>query len=1354
MYICSLMKKYLSILIFFFLYLFSFPAVAERARILSPDNGLSNSHITQIYQDSKGYIWIATENGLNKFDGYSFTVYSEQKNDSTSLKGNFVYSILEDSRGIFWVGTMSGLFQYDRKTNSFHPFRIESETPFYLDRVIWILEDKKGNIWLSYPGNGIICLDSKTLKPTFYNSENSKIADNNINCAYEDAFGKLWLGANNNGLYVFDTNTQSVNHYFIGLSDPSRLNSNMIFSICEDTQGRLIVGSMGGGVNVFDHTTQTFKQIMKGNSQTENLIYSICIDKTGNYWLGTDGAGIIRYDEKENKLPELDYVSNVYDLSKAKIHNIFEDRQGNMWVGLYQKGILFIPATGKLFRNYGFNPFRPSQSIGFDCVISVIEDSTGDVWVGTDGGGVYRINHSDQSILHFSTMTQPQIPGNVITALFEDKDKNIWLGTYVNGMFRYNRKTGQFDSFFPYNHVTTFIQDKNGTLWIGMNGSGICHLDTNQKTIKQYLYKGNLDWKNQLPSNWVYSMLMNATGKIWIGTSNSISLFDPGKETFTNFLISDNLQNNNLIYTLNSDHAGNIWVGSFFGLYRIDAKTQEIKHLTTANGLPDNMINGIEEDENQFLWLSTGKGLCRYNPETGDILNLYVEDGIQSNEFRRGSHFKGKNGRLYFGGINGLTTFYPSDLTYKNTLLRLAFSDLRIYNTPVPVSKTGVLTKTLDESGSIRLKYNQRDFTFTFAALEYGMPQRVQYYTQMENFNSQWRLVNMPDRSVTYTNLDPGKYTFKVKATLDGTHFLERHIQVIIDPPFWLSGWAKAIYTFLILGLIFATYFYLSFRMKQRQMLLEQERQKELSENKLKFFTDVSHEIRTPLSLIISPIEKLMAEKKNEKNLPVYKIIYQNAIRILRLINQLMDLRAVENGKLKLRLEKTSLEEFIRKIMDSFDEFAKTKQIDFELIIEKPLPMIYIDKDCLDKIIFNLLSNAFKFTPQNGQITVYLGTHAEEAEIRVKDNGCGIEKEKQVLIFDRFYQVPDSKTNTRIGTGIGLHLAKMMVELHKGNIQVESESNQGSTFVVRLPLNKSVYSPENFGIESGESPVTMFQPSVNVLDIDKDFTDVKEDKKQDKRSHSILIVEDDTAIQNYIRTEFSSKYKIYSANNGKEGLNQALKFLPDVIICDILMPEMDGLTLCRVLKTNDKTNHIPIILLTAKTSIEQRIEGLETGADSYITKPFNLKHLGTRIDKLIQLRTTLKIKYSENQEEVKNNVTVISPDEKLFQKFNEKLKEQIGNPDLSVASISKDLGVSRIHLNRRLKSIINESPGVYIRNYRLKQAASLLSKKKVSIAEVAYAVGFSSHTYFSNLFKECYGVSPTEYMEANAENTK
>ncbi|MDR3220255.1 MAG: response regulator [Dysgonamonadaceae bacterium] len=1355
------MKRF-NYLILFFIFFIVFPLKAERVRIFTPDDGLSNSHITKIYQDSQGYIWVATENGLNKFNGCNYITYSEQKNDSTSLKGNYVYEILEDRHGIFWVGTMKGLFQYDRNTDSFHPFLIRGENPYYLDRVIWILEDKKGNIWLSNPGNGIICLDAKTLKPTFYNAANSDIKDVNIDNAYEDALGNLWLGTYSNGIYVFDTETKAVSHYMYDPLVSTGLRNNRILSVCEDTFGRVLVGTMGGGVSVFDRPNRTFKTVMQGNSQTENQIYAMCVEKNGNIWLGTDGSGIRRYDANGKRLPDLDLASNLSNLGQSKIHQIFEDKQGNMWIVLYQQGILFVPTLGKTFKNYGYNPFDPVHSIGTSCVISILEDSNGDLWIGTDGDGLFRVTHSDQKITHFTHENNPGIPGNVITALFEDRNKNIWIGTYVNGMFRYNRKTGLFDSHhisdgssnnLSYNYITCFLQDADGVLWIGMNGGGINRFDIEKAIFKQYKYvAGYMD--TQLFSNWVYDLLMDDDKNIWIATSNGLSLFNPQTETFFDLSWHGEAMNENLIYCLNKDYQGNIWIGSFFGLYCINPKTKIIKHLTTTDGLPDNMINGIEEDENHCLWLSTGKGLCRYDVATGSMLNYYVEDGIQSNEFRRGSFFKGRDGRMYFGGINGLTSFLPSQLLYKNTLLRLAFLDLFIYNEPVKVGKSKILEKVLDESESVRLHHNQRDFTFTFAALEYRIPQRVIYYTQMENFDMQWRLVNYPNRSVTYTNLNPGKYVFKVKATLDGENFLQREIQVIIDPPFWLSVWAKLIYALLLVALAYSIYIYLTNRMKQNQIIREKEQQKEISESKLQFFTDISHEIRTPLTLIIGPIEKLLDESAYPHVLPTYRIIHKNAIRILRLINQLMDLRAVEKGKLRLKVEKSSLEEFTRTIMESFYDLAKTKNIKFDLIVEDKLPFIYFDKDCLDKIIFNLLSNAFKFTPIGGNIMVYLGTNGDTIEIRIEDTGVGIEKEKQAFIFDRFYQVRNAKANTKMGTGIGLHLSKMMIELHKGAIRVESEPEHGSKFIVTLPLDEKIYNPEDFGSENVVEPVVMLQPSIPALPAarTKDEKQRKENDNRIKRSltHSVLIVEDDVDILNYIKMEFSEKYIIYTACNGKEGLNQALKFLPDIVVSDIVMPEMDGLALCRILKVNDKTCHIPVILLTAKTSMEQRIEGLEMGADSYIPKPFNLKHLETRIDKLIHLRTTLMLKFSGEDKNKADMLKVITSDERLFQKFNEKLKEQISNPDLSVESISNDLGLSRVHLNRRLKSIINESPSTYIRSYRLKQAAHLLSGKKMSIAEVAYAVGFSSHAYFSNLFKEQYGMSPTEYMELNA----
>ncbi|MDR2774875.1 MAG: response regulator [Tannerella sp.] len=1333
---------------------------AGKNRLWTPNEGLSNSHILQITQDSKGYIWIATENGLNKFNGYQFTVYSELSDDSTSFHGNYVYSILEDRRGWFWVGSAGGLFRYDVEKDRFYPFLIQDSIPFYLDRVTWLLEDKKGNIWVSYPNNGIICIDAETLKPRFYNKTNSGIKDDNIDCIYEDRSGNLWMGTYQNGVYLFDTENETVKHFKSNPSVSGTLNENSVFSICEDAQGRVLIGTLGGGVNIFDSASETFSQLKTGHSIVGNQIYSMICDKNGNVWLGTDGAGIIRYETAWKKLPP-EPLPEFCDLAKGKIHCFFEDRQGNMWIALYQKGILFISSTTDNFENYGFNPFNPQYNIGTNCVISVLEDTDGAIWVGTDGDGLYKINTSGRRMEYFTVEKTPGFPSNVITALFEDQDKNIWIGTYVNGMFRYNRKTKSFDSYYTcsegdaglsHNHVISFVQGRDGTLWVGTNGGGLNRLDTKTKQIKSYKsYYMNSDGM-QAPNPWIYTLHMDEEGIIWMGTSVGVTRFNPDTESFETFQ-NDRL-NTNLIFTIARDHKKNLWFGSILGLYRLDKETGEITRKTISDGLPDNMINGVEEDGEHFLWLSTGNGLCKYNPETGDCLNFYAEDGIKSNEFRRSSHYKGKDGRLYFGGINGLTTCTPNHFTYDSTLLYLAFTDFLVYNEPVQAGKSAILEKLLDESESIRLKYNQRNFTFRFAAVEYGVPQRVLYYTQMENFDKHWRLVNNPNRSVTYTNLNPGKYIFKVKATLDGVHFLEREIKVMIEPPFLLSIWAKFIYAALILLAGYCVFLYLDYRMKQKQTLLEKERQKQLSESKLQFFTDVSHEIRTPLTLILSPIEKLKTTTKDEKTLAVYKIIHQNALRILRLVNQLMDLRAADKGKLKLKLEKTSLKEFVEKIMNSFRELSVAKQINFNLVAEENFPAVYIDRDCIDKVIFNMLSNAFKFTGKGGRITTFLDVKEGKLEISVEDTGIGIAKENQTRIFDRFYQVENHEAQAYMGTGIGLHLSKMMVELHRGKIFVESEPGKGAKFFVRLPLDKSIYKPEEFGNTPGDVIAMTAQPFFPLLQGELDSKTCKGDRINALPTQSLLLVEDDPDIIHYIESELSPRYKVYKAGNGKDGLNKALKYIPDIVISDIVMPEMDGLVLCKALKSNDKTCHIPVILLTAKTHIEQIIEGIEMGADSYIPKPFNLKHLETRIEKLIELRKKLKGKYG--REEINNEnaeIKVLTSDEKLFGKFNDLLRQRISDSDVSVETISQELGLSRVHLNRRLKAIINDTPGHYIHIFRLKQAALLLTNKKMTIAEVAYAVGFASHSYFSNQFREHFGLSPLEYIKANKSDS-
>ena len=1319
---------------------------AERVRLFTPNDGLSNSHINQIYQDSKGYIWIATENGLNKFNGYDFETYLSIPNDSTSIQSNFVTHVFEDSRGMFWVTTSNGLLQYDRSKNSFTPWKMgDMDDTFKGSRVNYIMEDRNRNLWISYPGNGIVRLDANTLLPVVFNSQNSGIGDNTINCIFEDRHGNLWFGTEDHGVVVYNPYNYVLKHLYHIPGNPSSLSNNRVSVICEDAAGSIWVGTVGGGINVFDEQSQSFYALRSDTNSMENLIYSLLLDKDQTVWVATDGAGIFRYDVHGQKTFYWEEAFSICDLRTAKVHTLFQDKQGNIWAALHQKGVLFIAASGNYFQNIGFNPFDISKSIGTYCVISIIEDHLGNVWAGTDGDGLYRIQPSGK-IDHFTS----KIQGNVITALFEDRDHHIWIGTYMNGFFRYNPQTGKFDSQYQkadsgnglnLNHITVFTQDEEGNLWIGTNGNGISVYHPKTRQLKQYLY-----YKNKISSNWVFDIIIDRDKGIWAATSNGLDHLNKEKDVFETFALTDNNRRvvSNLMYALHEDIKGNIWVGSYHGLYCIDKSTGKPSLITTLDGLPDNMIAGIEEDREQALWISTGKGLCRYHPENKECMNFFAEDGIQSNEFRRGSHFKGKNDKMYFGGINGITTFYPSRILLENPLLELVFTDFLVYNEPVKVGQSDILKKSLDETDRIRLKYNQHSFTFQFAALEFAMPQRVNYFTLMENFDTQWRQISSHSRSVTYTNLDPGVYVFKVKATIDGKHILQKDMEVVILPPWWESVLAKIVYVLLFILLLYSIYAYLSYRIRQRRILMEKEQQKQLSESKLQFLTDISHEIRTPLTLIISPLEKMLEMKTDDSMRSSFLIMYQNALRILRMINQLMDLRAMDKGKLKLKVEPVDLLEFIRNTMNSFTDLANTRQISFKLRADSEFSPVYIDRDCLDKIIFNLLSNAFKFTSQGGSVTIDVQTDVtNQLVISVHDSGVGISKEQQEHIFDMFYQVRDRKRNTKMGTGIGLHLAKMMAELHHGSLQVESELEKGSTFSIRIPLDTTVYGADEFGASNEEA----IQPSL------PDFTDDKNKEKTAKTKkrgqESVLIVEDDMDILHYMESELNPNYRVYTSTNGKEGLIKALQYLPDVIISDVIMPEMDGLTLCKLIKTNEKTCHIPIILLTARTSIEQQIEGLEKGADSYIPKPFNIRYLQKRIEKLIQSRETLKQKYTGELDVAEDDIKVVTSDEKLIQRLNEKLKEQISNPDLDVNMLSKDLGISRVHLNRRLKAITNDTPGNYIRNYRLKHAVWLLLNKNMTIAEIAYAVGFSSLAYFSNIFKKHYGMTPTDYVETH-----
>ena len=1048
---------------------------AQRVRLITPDDGLSNSHIKQIYQDSKGYVWIATENGLNKFNGYDFEVYLSIPNDSTSIKSNFVLHVYEDSRGLFWVATSNGLLLYDYSKNEFSQWEINIQgESFQESRANYILEDRNRNLWVSFPGDGVVRLDANTLSPVVFNRQNSGIGDNSITCIFEDQHGNIWLGTDDHGVSVLNPQNNTAKHFYHIPGNPSGLGNNKVFTICEDAVGAIWIGTVGGGINVFDEETQSFRTLKTDNPPFEDRVYSLLRDNNQTIWVATDGAGIFRYYAHGNKTRYLEEAAPVIDLRSAKVHNIFQDKQGNIWAALFQKGVLFISASGGYFQNIGFNPFDASKSIGTSCVTAIIEDYRGNIWAGTDGDGLYRIQPSGR-VEHFSSNYTPGFPEDVITALFEDRDQNIWIGTYLNGFFRYNTQTERFDSHYmstesenslSYDFITGFAQDDEGKLWIATCGGGVSVFNPKTRQFKNYVYYYDDDL-DRISSNWLFDIMIDSSKDVWVATSNGLSLLNKDKDIFEiRPLADEDTRISNLIYTLHEDRKGNIWVGGYYGLYCLDKSTGKVSLFTTFDGLPDNMIAGIEEDGDNVLWISTGKGLSRYNPETGEFINFFAEDGIQSNEFRRGSHFKGNNDKMYFGGINGITTFHPSQISNENPLLELVFTDFLVNNEPVKVGQSGILAKSLNETTSIRLKYDQRNFAFLFAALEFGMPQRVNYHVQMEGFDAQWRQISSSNRSANYTNLNPGKYVFKVKASIDGVHVLQREMRVTIKPPWWWSASTKAVYLIIVVMLIYGVYTYWSYRQMEqynrqlelvveqrtKELLLAKEKAEESDRLKSAFLANMSHEIRTPLNGIVGLVQLLDSDSPTDGERKEYiNVINSCCNQLINLINDIIVISQIEAKQVKINPISVKVNSFMEELYLFFETYMQiNNKGNITLMLNRSgfidNHTIYADSTRLRQVLTNLLNNAVKFTEKGHIRFGYRQLSPDKLEFMVEDTGIGLKPEHKDIIFERFRQIELTDNRQYGGSGLGLSISRSLVEMMGGEMWVESAEGKGSTF--------------------------------------------------------------------------------------------------------------------------------------------------------------------------------------------------------------------------------------------------------------------------------------------------------------------
>ena len=958
--------------------------------------------------------------------------------------------------------------------------------------------------------------------------------------------------------------------------------------------------------------------------------------------------------------------------------------------------------------------------------------------------------------------------------MYEDTNGDFWLGTYTRGLAKLNRRTGECEYPLPVDNEKIFsiTEDRHKNLYIATFGSGFYQYNLVTKELKHYESSkdetGDLT-RNELANDWVNYIFCDSEGMIWLGHYKGISCFNPVNESFINYRKVNTLVEDRVGYVVQEDHAGNIWAGTTDGLYCFNKKTDELTCFTVADGLPNNVICGICEDEEHNMWISTYMGICKYDAKTGRYINYYAGDGLQGNEFTHGAFYKDEAGKVYFGGINGITYFQPSSIESVLKDAKVWITDFSIFNQPVRKNtRSGrhtVIYTSVPDANMFQLAHYDNTFSIVFSTLQYNNPEQISYQYKIEELSNQWLSTEPGVNRVTYNNLLPGKYTFHVRALSHGNLSEIRTVKILITPPWYEMWWAYCIYAFLFGLLVLGIVNYILSRMRHRREIMKREHAEQLNEAKLQFFINISHEIRTPMTLIINPLEKLLAEKKGGEVQKTYLMIYRNAQRILRLINQLMDIRKLDKGQMFMKFRETDMVGFIDDVMLTFDYMARKKKIHFSFEHVMPQLKVWVDMNNFDKILMNIFSNAFKYTPEQGEITVTLSTGRDSTrrdplkeyfEITVTDNGIGLDREKIERIFERFYQIDNDVTKSNFGTGIGLHLSRSLVELHHGIILAENrEDAPGSRFIIRIPLGSAhLRTDELEDVEAVITPHTVWvKPEKTDLEGAFEEEEDEESKKAGKSKNRmrILIVEDEEEILSYLKEELEGDYRIMTRKNGREAYDTILADTPDLVISDIMMPEMDGLSLCRKIKQNTNVNHVPVILLTAKSKPEDTMEGMATGADAYMVKPFNTELLKSTIANLIANRKLLKSKFSgaQQQEDKVQKLSMKSADEILMSKIMKVINENLSNPDLNVEMLAANVGLSRVHVHRKLKELTNLSARDFIKNIRLQQAAALLKEKKLTVSEVAYATGYTNLSHFSSSFKEVHGMSPKEYMLAH-----
>ncbi len=1311
----------------------------------SQENGLSNNQIHCIHQDKKGWMWFGTSQGICRFDGYKFTVFKNDPEDSTSLKGNLVRAILEDSKGQLWVGTEDGgLNRFNREKEKFsHLFYYDKGGILKDASVTSIHEDSAGVLWVGTETQ-LFRIENETsiteIKPS-----NLAVLPQYYRVLRADKNGQLWVGTNN-GLFVYDLKNNRAQKVDLPLSVPS---NEEIWEIVHENDGTVWVGTYSNGIFIVNATTlQAVQMVVDPNNDRSNTVRAIAKDRNGKVWIGTRGGlyvytkgkgvtGFYYRDEREPK-----------SLVNNSIMCITHDTKGDVWIGT-RNGINFLIEERQNIQGYKSMP-DDDRYLNSSEIYAFWIDKKGDIWVGTESGGINILNRKTGRFRYMvpEKGNPNSLSRNCIKALMEDKRGNLWIGTFLGGIDVMDLQTGKFrhyrhDSSDPSslsdNRVWAIIQDSNNAIWVGTS-AGLDQYDPVTDSFIHYpsIVDGQVNWLKE-----------DSDHCLWIG-GQDLLLYNLSNRSVTRIPESTR-------YML-QDSKNRFWIATNNrGIALYSKEKGIIKHYTEKNGLSNNQTLAILEDNEHFLWISTTNGLSKFDPQSERFHNFSLKNGFQNNQFTYGAAYKTAQGELIFGGISGFNIFDPAKIKSSDYFPPIVLTDLKIFNKSVRIGdrKKDVLTKSISETDEITLRYDQNSITLDFASFDYANSLGIQYSYFLEEFDRNWSEPQV-NRSATYTNLDPGEYTFQVKTvSIDRKESNDGPVlKIVVLPPYWETWWFRSILFLAMGGLLYSLISFLLNREKlKNDLVLERLKAKKLHEldmMKLRFYTNISHEIRTPLMLILGPLEKMRSKAIPEKEMNEHvAVMHRNATQLHQLINQLLDFRKMETGNLKLNLTCGDLVSYISGVVGSFNKYAEEKEIELRFNSLKKEIVTNFDADKLGKILNNLLSNAFKFTGKGGKISVNVAlvfdtddtdssdenTEKRLIEITVRDNGIGIADSNLEKIFTRFFQVDEGAKQT--GTGIGLALTKELVKLHNGTISVQSKPGKGSKFIIHLPYED------------------IAMPVVSLTGNNEPGGDSLASQLNDEHSGDqsiigrkiMLLVDDNPDVRYFIKSHFVSNYQVLEAENGLEGWNVALKTIPDIIISDVMMPDMDGFEFCRKIRKDERTSHIPIILVTALGSREHEIEGLSHGADDYITKPFDLVILQTKVENILQVRQSLRQKYTSEMLLQPKNIILSSPDERFLQKAIEVIENNIADPDLDIERFASEIGVSRMQLYRKLDALTEMTVKEFVRNIRLKRAAQMLVQKKLNVSEVAYAVGFKDLSHFRKCFKQEFGMSASEYVE-------